>query len=200
MHSKKKNFIISIVIIGIVVVLVFIAGTFYRFQDQHAITKQSLKSTLSSLEEISSIAYDYSRVGRFDDSLGVENWKNQNPKGYFLMTYRGEMKVGVHPDQAKITISDKKITIDIGKIKVLSHHINQDSLEIYDESANVFTKAKLKDYSKFQSSQKKQVEDEEKVKGTYNKAAGKIREQISTALQVNDTIREEYHLEVIIGK
>lgn len=120
MHSKKKNFIISIVIIGIVVVLVFIAGTFYRFQDQHAITKQSLKSTLSSLEEISSIAYDYSRVGRFDDSLGVENWKNQNPKGYFLMTYRGEMKVGVHPDQAKITISDKKITIDMGKIKVLS--------------------------------------------------------------------------------
>ena len=187
-------------IIGIVVVLVFIAGTFYRFQDQHAITKQSLKSTLSSLEEISSIAYEYSRVGRFDDSLGVENWKNQNPKGYFLMTYRGEMKVGVHPDQAKITISDKKITIDMGKIKVLSHHINQDSLEIYDESANVFTKAKLKDYSKFQSSQKKQVEAEEKVKGTYNKAAGKIRKQISTALQVNDTIREEYHLEVIIGK
>ena len=38
------------------------------------------------------------------------------------------------------------------------------------------------------------------IQGTYNKAAGKIRKQISTALQVNDTIREEYHLEVIIGK
>ncbi|MEE3309518.1 DUF4230 domain-containing protein, partial [Sharpea azabuensis] len=90
--------------------------------------------------------------------------------------------------------------IDMGKIKILSNHIDKDSLEVYDESANVFTKVKLKDYSKFQNEQRKQVEAEEKVKGTYNKAAGKIREQISTALQVNDTIREEYHLEVIIGK
>ncbi len=200
MHSKKKNLIISIIIIGVVVVLVFIAGTFYRYQDQHAITKQSLKTMLNSFEDISSITYDYSRVGRFDDSLGVQDWKNPNPKGYFLMTYRGDMEIGVKPELAKITISDQKISIDMGQIKILSHHINKDSLEVYDESANVFTKVKLKEYQAFQTSQKRQVEEEEKVKGTYQQVANKIRKQISTALKANDSIREKYHLEVIVGK
>ena len=83
------------------------------------------------------------------------------------MTYRGDMEIGVKPELAKITISDQKISIDMGQIKILSHHINKDSLEVYDESANVFTKVKLKEYQAFQTSQKKQVEEEEKVKGTY---------------------------------
>lgn len=60
-------------------------------------------------------------------------------------------------DKIKIEINNNTITVSIPDIEILSNEIDESSIEVYDETKNVFNPISINDYTKFAKKQKSQL-------------------------------------------
>ncbi|WRK53352.1 DUF4230 domain-containing protein [Coprobacillaceae bacterium CR2/5/TPMF4] len=58
-------------------------------------------------------------------------------------------------DKIKVDVSNDNITVSIPDIEILSNEIDESSIEVYDESRNIFNPISVNDYATFATSQKK---------------------------------------------
>ena len=76
------------------------------------------------------------------------------------------------------------------KATILSHEIDQNSLEILDETKNIFNRIQIEDYNTFQVEQKKICEDYALERGlldkAYDNAKKVITEMIHTVPDAKD--------------
>ena len=76
------------------------------------------------------------------------------------------------------------------KATILSHEIDENSLEILDETKNLFNRIQIEDYNTFQSEQKKICEEYALERGllekAYDNAKNVITEMIHTVPDAKD--------------
>lgn len=117
-------------------------------------------------------------------------------QSYYLITYDGILKLGVDLKKAKVSLSGDTISVNAGKLKVISHEIDEKSVDLYNESANVFTAITIKDQKGFEKKQKQNVINDAKGKGLYKEARAKARSMISTYLKAVPQIKSNYKVVV----
>lgn len=89
------------------------------------------------------------------------------------------------------------ITISLPEVKVLSNVIDESSIEVYDETKNLFNPISIEDYTVFATQQKERVEDEAIENGLLSEAATKAQAAIRQLLQMVPSVAEKYTIEVI---
>ena len=88
----------------------------------------------------------------------------------FIITYDGQIKAGVDLSKAQIDISGKTITVTLPDAQILSHEIDEDSIEVFDESTSIFNPLKVEDYTAFNKDQKSRMEKKAQEKGLLTEA------------------------------
>ena len=73
----------------------------------------------------------------------------------FIITYNGSIKAGIDLKQAKISIDNDQLNITLPAAKILSHEIDEKSIEVYDESSNIFNQISINDYKSLQLKKRK---------------------------------------------
>ena len=66
-------------------------------------------------------------------------------KKSFLLTYAGQLKAGVRMDQAEVDVKGKTITVLLPEVEILSNIIDEKSIEVYDETKNIFNPISIED-------------------------------------------------------
>ena len=140
--------------------------------------------------------YHYAKVGRYENSLEINNWSIPLTNKYFILTYEGEVNLGVDLDQADIQVTQNKIKIALPPVEVLTNTIDEKSIEVYNESKNVFNQISINDYKEFAIQQKKLVDEELKEKQIYQVAEENTINSITKLLQIADGIKDQYDIEV----
>ena len=56
----------------------------------------------------------------------------------FILTYDGTVKAGVDLDGAEVSVSGTTVTITLPEAEILSHEIDEDSMEVFDEKTSIF--------------------------------------------------------------
>ena len=69
------------------------------------------------------------------------------------------------------------------KAAILSHEIDESSLEILDETKNIFNRIQIEDYNTFQTEQKKICEEYALERGLLDKAYDNARKVVSEMVQ-----------------
>lgn len=195
--GKTKKAIGGIIAILLTAGLIFYAGTrFASNSGEPEITSTGLTQQLQDIEELATMSYNYTKVGKFSNSLTFNGWDIPLTQKSFLITYNGKIKAGVKMDKANVKIDDNSIIVSIPEISILSNEIDESSIEVYDETKNVFNPISINDYAKFAKKQKETVEEEAIENGLLSEAATKTQDTIKKYLNALPNVKNNYEIKV----
>ena len=152
---------------------------------QPQITSSLLGQRLSAIQELATQEYHYTNMGRFQNQLDFYGWKVPFTTKSFIVAYDGVIKAGVDLSELQVEVSGKTISVTLPEGKILSHDIDEDSLEVFDETKNIFNPIQIEDYTGFTADQKASMEERAISEGLLTAASERARtvvEEFITAL------------------
>ncbi len=155
-----------------------------REPPEPVITTAMLTEQLQDAEKLVSVEYNYTNMGKFENHLDFYGWKVPFTTKSFIVSYDGTILAGVDLSRAGIEIDEsaKAVSITLPSSSILSHEIDQDSLEVFDESKNIFNQISVGDFSSFAADQKSAVEARALNKGLLDSADEKAAEAVTALL------------------
>ena len=196
--GKSKKAIGGIIAIIALVVAIFFAGIHYASGSNNDEITSTIKNQLTEINELALYSYDYSKVGKFSNKLSFNGWKIPLTQKSFIITYDGTIKAGIELNKAKINIDADQLNISLPAAKILSHEIDENSIEVYDESSNIFNQISINDYKSFATKEKKKNEKEAISNGILEKSKTQAVKTLTTYLQAIPEIKDHYKLNITI--
>ena len=137
-----------------------------------------LENKLTEISELASITYSYTNMAEFENSKDFYGIKLPFTTKGFIITYDGEIKAGIDLSKAEVSVSGQKVSITLPDAEILSHQIDEDSLEIFDETTSIFNPLKVTDYNSFNKDQKSEMEKKATEKGLLTEAQKKAADTV----------------------
>ena len=159
------------------------------------ITGDLLASRLRSVQELVTVSYYYTNMGRFENQVDFYGWKVPFTTKSFIVSYDGVIKAGVDLEQLQVSIGDREVTVTLPESRIISHEIPEDSLEVFDESDNLFNHIPIEDYTAFTQDQKSAMEQRAVDGGLLDRANQEARTAVDSLLRIMPGL-EEYTLTV----
>lgn len=167
----------------LLLLLAFWLGALWSGREQQpTITSDLLGQQLRSVQELVSVEYHYTNMGKFENQLDFYGWKVPFTTKSFLVSYDGVIKAGVDLSGATVEVDEiqKTVTITLPESKILSHEIPEDSIQVFDETRNIFNPITIEDYTGFTRDQKAEVEQQAIDEGLLTDATEKARSAVET--------------------
>lgn len=190
-----KNFK-KILFILIFILIAFISGIFFaNKQTEPEITSTLIQNRIEQASDLVTTKYHYTKVGKFENSLNLNGWSIPLTNKYFILTFEGDIQLGTDLSKANIEISDSTIHVTVNKPTVISNSIDESSIEVYDETKNIFNSISVSDYKAFAVEQKEKALSEAKKKGLMKTAQENTKKSIKQIISIiPDT--DDYNIEV----
>ena len=198
---NTKKTITSILFLMLIIALIFFAGM--KFADRNSepeISSTALAQQLQEVNELAVLDYNYTKVGKFENSLKLNGWSIPLTKKSFLLTYAGRIQAGVDMSAMEVNVKGKKILVTLPEVRILNNVLDEKSIEVYDETKNIFNPISINDYKTFATKQKERVEDEAIENGLLSEAATKAQSTIRKFLQMIPEIKDDYTIELTFKK
>ena len=167
----------------LLLLLAFWLGALWRGHEQQpVITSDLLGQQLQTVQELVSVEYHYTNMGKFENQVDFYGWKVPFTTKRFLVSYDGLIKAGVDLSRATVEVDEvqKSVTITLPESRILSHEIPEDSIQVFDETRNIFNPITIEDYTGFTRDQKAEVEQRAIDEGLLTGASEKAREAVET--------------------
>ena len=159
------------------------------------ITSDLLASRLRSVQELVTVSYYYTNMGRFENQVDFYGWKVPFTTKSFIVSYDGVIKAGVDLEKLQVSIGDGEVTVTLPESRIISHEIPEDSLEVFDESDNLFNHITIEDYTAFTQDQKAAMEQRAVDGGLLDRANQEARTAVDSLLRIMPGL-EKYTLTV----
>lgn len=173
----------------------FLGSTAARQEPQPQITTDLISQRLASVQELATVEYFYTNMGRFENQLDFYGWAVPLTRKSFIISYDGVVKAGVDLSRMTVRISGTAVTVTLPQAEILSHEIPEDSIEIFDESHNIFNPIAISDYTGFTQDQKAQIEARVIENGLLTQASERARATVEQLLSLMPGM-EQYTLTV----
>lgn len=193
-HIKLRMIQAALLVASVVVV--FAAGAVWsRAGSATTVTSDLLSQRIRAVSEFATVEYHYTNMGKFENQVDFYGWKVPLTRKRFIVSYDGAIKAGVDAEKIAVQVHGKAVTITLPAAQVLSHEIDDDSLQIFDETTNIFNPLKISDYTGFAADQKSTVESKAVQNGLLTEAADKARDAVTRLLGLVPGM-EAYRIEV----
>ena len=190
-----KNFK-KILFILVFILIAFIGGMFFaNKQTQPEITSTLIQNRIEQASDLVTTKYHYTKVGKFENSLNLNGWSIPLTNKYFILTFEGEIQLGTDLSKADVEINDSTILITVDKPVVISNSIDESSIEVYDETKNIFNPISVSDYKSFALEQKDKALSEAKEKGLMQTAQDNTKKSIKQIISIIPNT-DDYNIEV----
>lgn len=153
-----------------------------------------VENSLAEVSELATMNYNYTNMAEFESSKDFYGMKLPFTTKSFIITYDGRIKAGVDLSKAKADVSGSKITVTLPEAQILSHEIDEDSIEVFDESTSIFNPLKVEDYKAFSKDQKKAMEQKAEEKGLLDEARASAVKNVKELL--SQLAGEDYEIEI----
>lgn len=187
---RRKNrlfrFVILLVVIAAAVVGAFLYGVSRNAESEPVITSSLLEERLRSVQQLVTVEYHYTNMGKFEDQKDFYGWKVPFTSKSFIVSYDGIIKAGIDMSALRIEVNEdaKRITITMPESEIISHEILEDSLEVFDESSNIFNPITIQDYSGFTADQREAMESKAISRGLFTAADEKAADTVQSLLSM----------------
>ena len=192
--SKKAANILFIFLMIFIIfffyLLYFFISSFDKEENTPVITSSLISSRIENAPDISSVKYMYTNFGKFENSEQFKGITIPFSQKSFIISYDGIMQAGISVDDIKFDVSENKIRIDLPSAKILSHEIKEDSIEVFDETKNVFNQISINDYANFTTSEKQKMEKKAIENGLLIEAQKEAEKTIKNILMMYPDIYE----------
>lgn len=186
---KKYKTTIKNVIIGMVLATLFISFGHFMFKKQSTpkISSDLISEQLKSVADLTTLEYHYTNIGKFENNKDFNGWNIPLTTKEFILSYDGVIKAGIDLEQLDIQVENQKIIITLPEAKIMSHTIEEDSIQLFNESKNIFNPISINDYVNFTQALKEEKETDLQTKGFLDEAANRAK---TTLTSLVDTLGE----------
>lgn len=158
------------------------------------VTLSLIESEIKDIGELATIEYLYTDAGKFEDPKKLFGTNINIPftTKSFIAKWDGIIKAGVQIDQIIVEINDanKEIIIHMPNAEILSHEIDNNSIETLDEKDGLFNPVKVEDVREFDAVSKDAMEQQAIENGILDKAFENAKEIIEKLVN-NDVVQEQ---------
>ncbi len=140
LRSLKSG--VSLILAGVVLAAVcFGAGFFTGGRSQEEVPQPSSVTVEQQLQQISQLAttqYAYTNIGQFERGSDFYGVRIPFTTSRFIVSYSGVITAGVDLSRAQVEVTGEQVTVTLPAAQILSHEIDPDSLEVFDETRSIF--------------------------------------------------------------
>lgn len=156
------------------------------------VTISLIESEIKDIGELATIEYLYTDAGKFEDPKKVFGVNIPFTTKSFIAKWDGAIKAGVSISDIIVEINDanKTIIIHMPKAEILSHEIDNTSIETLDEKDGLFNPVKVEDVREFDAVSKVSMEQRAIENGILDKAFDNAKEIIEKLVS-NDVVQEQ---------
>lgn len=131
-----------------------------------------ITSEIKNIGELATVEYLYTDAGKFEDAEKLFGIKLPFTEKYFIAKWDGIIKAGVKIDEIHVEIQEaaKEIIVQMPKAEILSHEIDNDSIETLDEKDGLFNPLEVEDVRDFDAASKEAMEKRAIENGILDKA------------------------------
>ncbi|MBR5232363.1 MAG: DUF4230 domain-containing protein [Clostridia bacterium] len=187
-RDKRTTYITFCIFAAFILLLVFVIGT------HTASTRKSriIDLRMENIGELSTQAAYFSNVQVISDSRELWGLTIPFTQSKYIFSYDGVIKAGINfKDVAHfINHTDKTITITLPPTYITSVSVDEDSLEIYDESRNIFTPLKLEDIRESRLLMEAEAVEQSKNNGLLSEAANNAKVLIQAFIFSNEAFAD----------
>ena len=171
----------------------FLGGRWSAVQSENTqIDAVVLQNQLTEIRELATVTYAYTNMAQFESSSDFYGVKVPFTTKSFILTYDGTIKAGVDLDGAAVDISGTTVTVTLPEARILSHEIDEDSVEVFDEKTSIFNPFTVEDFTSFQADQKAAMEERALSRGLLeearSKAVSSVKQLLAAALPDTYTV------------
>lgn len=197
MKSLIKSFVFILIGVGIVLVGYPLYKKVVNIGDDNTtISSNLLGNYIKKSQELVSYKYFYTNAAMFENKKDLYGFELPLTSKKFILSYNGRATLGVDLKDILIEISGKKIIIsNLGTVQILSNEIDESSIKIFDERTSLFSSWNIKDYQKFFTDQKAEIEKKVKESNLLVEAKSSAEEAIKRLLMLNPQISSQYEIE-----
>ena len=156
-----------------------------------------MENQLQQISQLATVRYSYTNMGQFENSNEFYGIKLPFTTKSFIVAYDGTIIAGVDLTQAKVSVTDQKVTISLPAPQILSHEVDPNSLEVFDETTSIFNPITIEDYTGFQADQQGVMEEKAIQSGLLTQA----KNQAETAIGglITPLLQEGQALEIAVA-
>lgn len=187
-----------LVLVTLVAVICFGSGFLAGGKQSEPLPELSVVVVQNQLQQVShltTIEYHYTNMGQFEQHGEFYGVTLPFSTKRFLVSYDGAILAGIDLEQAKIGISDTALTVTLPEARIVSHEMDEQSLEVFDETRNIFNPITIEDYNGFLADQKDVMEAKAIENGLLSNADGQARLILQ---QLLEPLAQQYGLELLI--
>ena len=187
LRTKLLLTVLALLLVGGLVMAAFLCGLSRGGREaEPVITGDLLGEHLRSAQELVTVAYYYTNMGRFENHVDFYGWKVPLTTKSFIVSYDGVIKAGVDLGGVEVEVDEtgKTVTVTLPDSGILSHEIPEDSIEVFDESDNIFNPITIEDYTGFTRDEKTAMEQRAIDNGLLTSADEQARSAVESLLRL----------------
>lgn len=168
---------------------------------------QLLHSKIEAISELATVKYLYTDASEFSNSKQFINWNVPGTKKSFILKWDGTIKAGVDLKRVELKVLEntstdenakKTLVVYVPAAEILSYEVDDDSVNVLNESSNIFNPITVNDKVSFDSATKKAMESRAIENGLLDKAQENAEEVLKQLICFDPEIEENYTLKFYI--
>jgi len=153
------------------------------------------------MQELALVRYNYTGVISYRDQRKIFSMNVPLTDKYFLLKYNGYIKAGVDFSRIKVNvISPTDVHVSIPKATILDIVVDENSMEVFNESENAFNPLKMDDYKEALIREKEVMRRDAIDQGIYDQAVDHAKLTLSTLLRDMGFINIEITEELVVPR
>ena len=190
-----RYLVIGVLLCAAVGLAGFLGGRYAAgHQEPPQLSAVVLEGRLAEISELASVTYTYTNMAQFENSDDFYGMKIPFTTKKFILAYDGTIKAGIDLGDVEIEVRDNDVTVTLPEAEILSHEIDADSVEIFDEKTSIFNPFTIEDFTAFQAAQREVMEEKALQRGLLAQAREKAGN--SVRLMLASVLPEEAQLTV----
>ena len=160
LRSLKSG--VSLILAGVALAAVCFGAGFFtggRSQEAPQLSSVTVEQQLQQISQLATTQYAYTNMGQFERGSDFYGIRIPFTTSRFIVSYSGVITAGVDLSQAQVEVTGEQVTVTLPAAQILSHEIDPDSLEVFDETRSIFNPITIEDYSGFQADQQGEIEE-----------------------------------------
>lgn len=178
-----KYLLMGIILCMLVGLAGFLSGRYAAQEKPPQVSAVVLESRLAEISELASVTYSYTNMAQFENSSDFYGVTIPFTTKRFILTYDGTIKAGIDLEKVKVHVSGNDVTVTLPEAEILSHEIDGNSVEIFDEKTSIFNPFTVEDFTAFQTGQKQVMAEKALQRGLLEEAREKAGNSVRLLLE-----------------
>ena len=176
---RKTNYPAIFLLIVAIVLAFFL---FKKSNKQPRYDSSAIMEKIAYVKELSLVKYNYSGVISYSDYMKFMNLQVPLTEKKFMIRYSGYVKAGIDVSQASVFVSGINVKVILPKPTIQETVIDEKTIQVFDESMNIFNPTKVADYQKAIVGEKNKIMQDALGKGILTESSDQAHKFITSLL------------------